>query len=474
MNTYVQKSKRARLAGMPRTLVRVLSLALVFALICGGCAGLDAGGDLFALPKVAGFVEQLQTAIDDAMADGGEYSAPLSGTNRQSVQLEDLNGDGAEEAILFLRTTETLKMCVFEEHGGSYFLSAEAEGEGVSFDSVSYADLSGDGIKEILLGRSLGSGIPKALSVLTLGDDGFRQMLTATYSGYTQLDIDSDGDLELVIARHDLEPLSGVAEVYSYSHGDGALLLEGSADLSDGISALRRLRTGYLPDGSAAVFIIGTTTAGDTFTDICAYSGDAFLNLTLDPETGISREVVATFDVNAADINGDGVFDLPMPVLLATYENKASSEVFRKVVWRNYSLDGSVGEVMQTFHSGSDGWYFVLPDEWQGAALAVDRRSAVSGERVIAFSLVSQETGEAVPLLELYTLTGDNRENRSTLSGRFIISNSQTRTVASTIYAGKLNDLTGTAYERYALTPEQVSEAFKLIQTEWLTGELTN
>ncbi len=468
MDFYAQKLNRRK----RRTAARALVLLLTFSLLLSGC-GLDAGGDLFALPKVAGFVEQLQAAIDDAMSDGSEYSAPLSGTNRQSIQLEDLDGDGVEEAVLFLRTSDALKLCVFREEEGGYALAAQAEGEGVSFDSVSYADLNGDGSKEILLGRSLGSGIPKALSVLTLNGGGFLQMLTATYSGYTQLDIDGDGAPELVIARHDLEPLSGVAEVYSYSPGDGALLLEGSANLSKNISALRRLRTGYLSDGSAAAFIIGTTTEGETFTDICAFSGGTFANITLDVESGRSRETVTASDVNAGDINGDGVFDLPRPVMLATYEGRSSAEVFRKIVWRNYSSDGSAGEALQTFHSTQDGWYFVLPEAWEDAPLAVDRRSSISGERTVVFSIVGED-GQALPILELHTLTGDNREYRSTLSGRFVISTSQTRTVASTIYAGKLSDLTGTAYERYALTPEQVSESFKLIQTEWLTGELTN
>lgn len=457
--------------------MRAVCLALAFALMLGGCSGFDSGGDeLFALPKLAGFVQQLQSVIDEAMADGGEYSAPVSGVNRQSVQLEDLNGDGVEEAVLFLRMPETLKVCVFEEDSlGNYTLSAEAEGEGVNFDSVSYTDLSGDGKKEVLLGRSLGSGIPKALSVLSLEADGFSQMLTATYSGYTQLDMDADGAVELIIARHDLELLSGVAEVYRFSAGDNALLLESSAGLSEGIGSLRRLRTGYLLDGAPAVFITGTTSAGgETLTDVCAYRDGALTNITLDPETAVSREVVTTYDVNATDINGDGIFDLPMPVLLSTYENRASNEVFRKVIWRNYSLDGASTEAMQTFHVSSDGWYFVLPEQWKDAALAADRRSPVSGERTIVFSVVSQDTGEAMPLLELYTLTGDNRVYRSTLPGRFVISNSQTRTVASTIYAGKLNDLSGTAFERYALSEEQVTEAFKLIQTEWLTGELTN
>ena len=156
-----------------RAATRALCLALAFCFILGGCSGFDGSGDeLFALPKTAGAILALQSAIDEAMEGGGEYSAPVGGLNRQSVQMSDLNGDGTEEAILFLRMPETLKICVYEQDSeGSYSLFAEAEGEGVNFDSVGYADLTGGGTLDLLVGRSLGSGVPKALSVLSLRTD---------------------------------------------------------------------------------------------------------------------------------------------------------------------------------------------------------------------------------------------------------------------------------------------------------------
>ncbi len=466
----------ANRAGLRRAATRALCVALAFCFMLGGCSGFDGSGDeLFALPRTAGTILALQSAIDEAMEGGGEYSAPVGGINRQSVQMSDLNGDGTEEAILFLRMPETLKICVYEQDSeGNYSLFAEAEGEGVNFDSVGYADLTGGGTLDLLVGRSLGSGVPKALSVLSLGPDGFSQLLSATYSGCTQLDMDSDGRLELIIARQDLELSSGVVEVYRYSAADGVMLLDGNAELSRDISSLRRLRTGYLTDGVPAVFVTAAMNSGEMLTDVCAYRDGTLANITLDPELGRSREVVPNYDVNAADINGDGVFDLPMPVLLATYEGRNSNEVFRKTIWRDYSLDGSSAEVLQTFHNQADGWYFVLPETWYDAQIAADRPSGVTGERTITFSVLNPDTGEPVPLLRLFTLTGDNRVSRSELPGRFTILNSQTRTVASTIYAAQLLDLTGTAFERYALTEEQVTDAFRLTQTEWITGELTN
>lgn len=62
-------------------------------------------------------------AIDEVMAaDGCSYSAPVSGSNQQSVQLVDLDGDGEEEAIVFARTAgeKPLKAYVFDKKDGAY------------------------------------------------------------------------------------------------------------------------------------------------------------------------------------------------------------------------------------------------------------------------------------------------------------------------------------------------------------------
>lgn len=453
------------------------ALLCATALLLGGCSAFDTGGELFSLPKVAGFVTELQTEIDAVLAEGGEYAAPVSGTNRQSVQMEDLDGDGGEEAILFIRTADALKICVFrQDEQGGYSRFAEVEGYGTNFDSIGYADLIGDGRRELLVGISVGSGMPKALSVVSLGEDGPKELLSATYTGYTALDLNGDGSRELIIARHDAEYSSGVAEVYRFSEENGKLEMDASTPLSAGISSLRRIKTGYLRDATPAVFITGLTSADGSermITDVCAYRNGSLVNVTLNPETGQSVEVVANVGANGEDIDGDGIFDLPMPVILSSYNNRATNDVFRKIVWRNYTVDGVAEEVMQTFHNTSDGWYLVLPELWESANLAVDRRSTSNDERVIVFSIVSDE-GEATPVLEIYSLTGENRISRSKLPGRVVISNAYTRTVASTIYAVRLGDLEGTEFERYLPTVDEVADSFKFIQTEWLTGELTS
>ena len=78
----------------------LLLAALLFCL--SGCysGNID---QFFSLPMASEEYRQLQSLIDEELASGSEYAAPTHGSYRQSVQLSDVDGDGADEALAFFR-----------------------------------------------------------------------------------------------------------------------------------------------------------------------------------------------------------------------------------------------------------------------------------------------------------------------------------------------------------------------------------
>ena len=78
-----------------KTATALLLIAVMLFLI-SGCSPI-AIDELYSLPQPPEKYVQLQKLIDEEIAAGSEYSAPISGNYRQSVQLHDLDGDGQEE-----------------------------------------------------------------------------------------------------------------------------------------------------------------------------------------------------------------------------------------------------------------------------------------------------------------------------------------------------------------------------------------
>ena len=93
---------------------RILVLsALLAAMLLTGCA-MRTVEEMYALPKRSDEFRELQAAIDTAMY-GMTFSSPQSGENQQTVQMADLNGDGADEYLVFAKgaTEKPLQVLIF-------------------------------------------------------------------------------------------------------------------------------------------------------------------------------------------------------------------------------------------------------------------------------------------------------------------------------------------------------------------------
>ena len=96
-----------------------LFAALSFAGTLSGCSlNLAASPeDLYALPQLPAEYAGLNNSIRQLIEAGAEYAAPTAGTNLQPLQLVDLDGDGREEAMAFLRRgsdERALKIHIYE------------------------------------------------------------------------------------------------------------------------------------------------------------------------------------------------------------------------------------------------------------------------------------------------------------------------------------------------------------------------
>ena len=174
---------------MKRKIWVVGVLMLLLTLVLSGCF-VKTVDELYTLPKHSDEYNDLQNAIDGLMAQGAAYSAPVSGANQQSVQLADLDGDGQDEAIVFLKTggDKPLGAYIFDLIDGAYQNIAVIEGGGTAFASAEYVQLDNEGGVEILIGRKLSDQVIQTLGVYSLSDGHIVELMNANYSEYTLAD----------------------------------------------------------------------------------------------------------------------------------------------------------------------------------------------------------------------------------------------------------------------------------------------
>lgn len=453
---------------MKRRNAALALMALGLSLLLSGCF-FRSVDELYAVPAPPQDYEALQACLSEVIAQGGEYAAPLSGDMIQSVQLQDLDGDGRQEAIAFFRISgdeKPMKIYIFRQSGGGYQTMSVIEGAATAINSIEYVQMDEDPFRELVVTWQMNTS--RSLSVYSVGSEVV-ELLRTDYDAYKLWDLDQDNRQELVIFRTPSESLIPRLELYDY---DGTLTMAGAAPLSNGgimggdgrakSDYLKSIQTGYLADRTPAIFATLSYADSGEITDIFVVQNGKPKNVTLDAATFESGETVRYYtQAPIMDINGDGIMEVPQPVPLTEYQRTGSMVIFWLVRWKQFDSAGQSQVVMSTYYNGRDGWYFEIPEEWE-ENLALSRSDlSGGGEQAVTFSYWSGEEGEdPLPFLTIYKLTGTNRVSRSKRAGRFNITPS--RVDDSVIYVAELRGGWDSG-----LSEEDVKARFAVVRTDW-------
>ena len=450
---------------------RLLLGALVMALAAGlgGCA-FEPVDNLYALPVLPQEYKDLQSTIGATMSElGAEYAVISYGSYTSTIQLLDLDGDGEQEtSAVFLRVTSAeerpMRVCLFRKGSDNTYRQIHMlSGEGNSINSVTYEDLTGDGIKEIIVSWQLSSGV-HILSAYNVSGTEAVELMTAAYNEtYIATDLNGDGRREIVVFQQDSTGEgNNLAEYYAYQ--DGAMTMISAAPLSNGMKDVANAKTGRLADGRQGVYV-GIEMENGVLTDILVLEENVLKNVTRDPESGASIVTARSYtDVAAVDINNDGILEIPRPRALAPL-NPESSSSYYLIYWQQYDSEGKASTSCVTYHSVSDSWYLTVPDGWDTGNIVVARDDSLNtrGERAVVFYYRpdQEDGGEPQKFLTVYRLTGNNRNARSKLAGRTTL-----YTDSTTTYCAVLDSSVWDC----GLDETELARRFKLITPEWATA----
>lgn len=448
--------------------VKIAVLSALFLLLTG-CL-FQPPDDLYSLPEPPKDYQNLYTKIDEVRASGAEYAGPVQGTNTQPIQLVDLDGDGVQEAVVFFRilgAEQQLQIYIFHQmEDESYEVQAVIKGDGNAIYSVSYENLDDQvADKELVVSWQISSLVYNLGAYGYFAEEGeYAELMFTPYNKYALLDIDKDNQKEILILNLDSIQGKNQTDLFDYDPNARSMTLRDTAPMSREITSISLVRTGYVRDGNLsapALFVASDLTNNiSTITDIFAWRDERLVNLTLNPESGMSESTrrVSTI-ASGRDINGDSIMELPQPNLLPKYP-KEDAENFWTVLWQQYDIQGTPIRVFNTYYNDTEGWYLILPDAWEGK-ITLGRSNIVSGERATTFYYWESQDPSSAPqeFLTIYKLTGPNKESRSRAGTRFVLTVEED----STIYAADFKDCDWDC----GLDKEGLIQLFDLIRPEW-------
>lgn len=399
-----------------------------------GLSGCEYGSveEMYALPKSSEAYMNLQAKINQEKGSA-EYIAPLSGENRQTIQLVDVDGDGDQEAVAFFRDTadeDPLRIVIFKQDDrGEYQAYAHIKGMGSEIDSIDYVDLGGSGSIDILVSWQVSAAV-HSLVGYTISDGQPVEIMRSEYSRYLTADFDQDGLEEVILAQVGSNRSPSLRVEY-YDGRDGIMELMSTVPLSEGATDISSWQVGLLEGNVPALFTTSFCGKDVLVTDVlCLKDGQELKNISLDPNTRRGQSVFHYYaGVQPEDINGDGLIEVPVAVPVSAYGDSATDQ-FWWLQWMHYKPDGKRELVMTTYHSG-DGWYLEIPKEWEGPFSMQRQESSAAGVRTVIFAKGGAEE-EPQPFLEISGLVGSDRARQAEQGKRFILYSD-----ATTIYTAE-------------------------------------
>ena len=434
-------------------IVRIL-ICLLLALTLSGC--MVTVDQMYSPPKRSAAYEDLQFAIDDAM-EGMVYASPLSGENRQTVQIADLDGDGTDEYLLFAKDTSAnpMKILIFRRDSDGCRLMEIIESRGSGFDLVEYVDLDGLPGMELVVGRQVSEAVLRSVSVYSFSGGRSEQLMSANYSKLVPVDMDADKLTELlIITGGESDEDNAAAALYEFAEGE--IRRSRLASMSAVSSNIKRIMVGQLHDGIPAVYVASSIADSAIITDVFALKNGDFTNVSFSNDSGTSVQTLRNYYVYADDIDDDGILELPDLIDMKPVENTWMASNQKLIRWYAMDILGNEMDKMYTFHNFDGGWYLRLDK------FLTPRISVVHQESSFVFYLWDETFESPQILMTIHSLTGHDRETAAAEQGYYVLYRTE-----GVLYAVE----TEVVATELGLIPELLAEGFHPIQMDWKNGE---
>ena len=410
---------------------RIYALLLCAALLLMSSCGFVVGdiNTLMRPPRPSGEMLLIQQALEN---DVKEYTMkfPRTGDHRSAYIMHDLNGDGADEALVFYTTKGDksvpgmLYMHILGKTGDTWSSKDKKLIENASgIDKVEFIDMDNDGSDEVLVGYSLLTGPDKLLCVYSCKEklteyfsQNYNEYITAPLTGEVHEDESTPVTNLMLVKSSPTEPPVAMARLFTIS--GGSFVENGSAAIDSQVSSYGRL---HLTSWGERPVVLVDALKGSSYmvTDVVYYDPDKkqLMAPTFNSTTLQSEQTQRT-QVACRDIDNNGSIEIPLmtalPLVKIANSQPAPEDYVYLTRWIDYNITipSEPQVVLSAVMNYADGYYLRFPDNWLEAAPSTD-------------------SVELLPVMPLITVTRDTAKRERTFYAFDYMQNAPGRTLFS-------------------------------------------
>ena len=358
--------------------------------------------ELLRAPRLSGDYGALQNALNDWLGESAQLKYPMQGDLLSPFLLQDLDGDGEQDAAVLYTTAQSSNVCIAflqRDEENRWKVCQSIEGLADTVDNVRLAQLQDGSSMQMVVGYLASQG-DSYLAVYSYENGQVSAILEQSYEQYLVEDITGGGNQDLILMST-LEDGGVQIELLTVDR-DGSFQQVAVMGLSaDKFSGCASVAAGLGADGKRYLVLDGWTgISGNNLATV-------LLRFDEESQQMIPADQISTSELYSAslrnvpnlvsrDLDGDGTVEIP------TQPDEAGLLNMNFIVWMDYTSptpEKSFGLLDEETNC-----YIELPAEWEGNLLltdsteidaAVELRTVDENELVLTLRLVSASASAA-------------------------------------------------------------------------------
>ena len=322
---------------------------------------------LMSPPKLSMEQEQIYSALTEATGNSISLKYPKSGKYLSAFIVEDIDGDGGNEALVFYEKNSlaveenTLRINILDNYDGEWSSVCDTPVDGSEIEKVMISKLGSSDRMNLIIGSSQINRSEKNVSIYNYSDGNVEQPFRTTpYSFFDVVDLDTDGENEFLLLKG---ASSTPAVVVAYRLNDKGTYEPYSQELSGSFTEFDEPSYGLMGNGRMGLYIDAVSGAGYIQSDVIYMDENGLNKVFASPEESFSTNRpsgCATFDIDS-----DGIPEIPVQKVSLGYDNASESEQMKITEWMYITDENTLKKKYTSYYSVNEGYIFIFPERWE-------------------------------------------------------------------------------------------------------------